>query len=109
MANRRIRSRLLAGMAMTATLTVASAGFVGVQAASAAPYNCDKGGLGNVGWVICNSGVGSYQAVVSCDRIGPDYTRTGAWMAVGSGERSTAACDSSHGAYNRRFNVFGPI
>ncbi|WP_090798257.1 hypothetical protein [Asanoa ishikariensis] len=110
MAKSRIGSRLLAGAAMAAALTTASVAVVGVPAAMAVPYNCSVGGSGNVGWVICTGGTGSYQAVVSCDVwLGRDYTRTGAWEAVGSGWRSTAACNSSEGAYNRRFNAFGPL
>ncbi|MEV4539638.1 hypothetical protein AB0J82_38275 [Asanoa sp. NPDC049518] len=109
MAKRRIGSRLLAGAAMAATLTTASVGVVGVEAAMAVPYNCSVGGSGNVGWAICTGGTGQYQAVVSCDVwLGFDYTRTGAWVGVGGG-RSTAACNSSEGAYNRRLNAFGPL
>ncbi|MEU8234790.1 hypothetical protein AB0C12_34800 [Actinoplanes sp. NPDC048967] len=110
MTTTRCGARILAGLAMTAALTTVTAGFVGVQAASAVPWDCSVGGSGNVGTAICRSGTGQYQAVVSCDVwLGRDYTRKGAWRAVGSGEESTAACDSSEGAYNRRFNAFGPL
>ena len=109
MTNTRCGSRVLAGLALTAALTTVTAGFVGVQAASAVPWDCSVGGSGNVGWAICNSGTGQYQAVVDCDVwLGRDYTRKGAWRAVGSGD-STAACNSSEGAYNRRLNAFGPL
>ena len=110
MTNTRCGSRVLAGLALTAALTTMTAGFVGVQAASAVPWDCSVGGSGNVGWAICNSGTGQYQAVVDCDVwLGRDYTRKGAWRAVGSGEDSIAACNSSEGAYNRRLNAFGPL
>ncbi|MEU8615515.1 hypothetical protein AB0C29_46785 [Actinoplanes sp. NPDC048791] len=109
MTTTRCGARIVAGLAMTTDLTTVTAGFVGVQAASAVPSNCSVGGSGNVGWAICTSGTGQYQAVVGCDVwLGRDYTRKGAWRAVGSGEQSIAASNSSEGAYNR-LNALGPL
>ncbi|MGQ4420871.1 hypothetical protein ACN6LA_001321 [Streptomyces sp. SAS_269] len=96
-------ARLLGAAAVSGAL-VMGAVLVGTPA-YASPYNYSSSYTGNSFNVLCNTGSGSYQAVVRCYKIGStSYTlRYGAWVKIHN--ISTATCLSSEEAASGSWNV----